>query len=249
MPSSHHRCGLLVPPANAAVEPELRRLVGDRVNFYTGRFPALPGLELRDRLRRYNTVVGEELPRLGGLGLAGVVIACSGSRYLLGPSGDREDCDRLTQRFGMRVTSAALATLELLEAVGARAVTLVSPYVPWLTELSVGYWRLAGIEVRRTISVRAGGRFLPYQVTTEEAIGQIEAAGPCAEEVLLLTGTGMFSNDVIRHLQARRTFALSSNLCSAWWALRRAEVDLPEVDPWRQISGRLAEHRGQLTRQ
>ena len=115
----------------------------------------------------------------------------------------------------------------------------VSPYVPWLTELSAGYWIQAGIEVRRVIPVRAGGRFMPYEVTTEEAVAQIESAQPSADEVLLLTGTGMFSNEVVHRLQARANFVLSSNLCSAWWALRCVGATLPRTDPWLQIGERV----------
>jgi maleate isomerase len=61
---SRGRVGVMVPPANPTVEPEMARLLGSRADMHITRFPVRPGLTLAERLEAYN----EALPAM----------ACSG---------------------------------------------------------------------------------------------------------------------------------------------------------------------------
>ncbi|WP_212995998.1 maleate cis-trans isomerase family protein [Winogradskya consettensis] len=240
---SRHRFAVVVPPANAAVEPETRILLSDRGDVYSARFPVLPGKTLRERLETYNKVLPETLGAFGTLRLDAAVIACSGSHYLLGPAEDRELCARLSREFGYPVVSATVATLDLLAALGDRSITLVSPYEPWLTELSVGYWQAAGLTVDRVIAIRAGAGFSPYDVTTDELVDQVERAAPGDTGTFFLTGTGMFTLDALDRLaRGTRRTVLTSNIAGSWWVLHHtaaAAVSFPD-GPLR----RLADERG-----
>ncbi|WP_327173948.1 arylmalonate decarboxylase [Streptomyces sp. NBC_01335] len=195
-------------------------------DLYTARFPVLPDRDLRGRLERYNEVLPDTLGDFGSLSLDAVVVACTGSHYLLSPRGDRELCDRLSQRTGRPVRSAALAILAAAEAAGVDRLVLVSPYMPWLTELSERYWRDAGLHVEHVVKVRAGDRFSPYDVTTEELVAQVREAELPVGAALLFTGTGMFTFAALTEL-ARDTERplLTSNLAGAWWA--RDTLGLP----------------------
>lgn len=113
---------------------------------------------------------------------------------------------------------------------GADRLVLVSPYEPWLTELSRSYWESAGLAVDRVVKIRAGARFSPYDVTTEELVAQVREAELPDEATLLFTGTGMFTFDALAALgrDGDRTL-LTSNLASAWWA--RDTLGLPADGP------------------
>jgi len=218
---SSARVGVVVPSGNAAAEPEIAGLVQPSMNVHAARFPSLPGKSLRVRLDIYNEV----LPEVVGLALDAVVVACSGSHYLLGPREDRAFCDRLGAAGGRPVASSTLATLDTCAELGVRELVLVSPYQPWLTDLSRDYWEAAGLRVRRVVPIRAGAGFSPYDVTTDELVGQVEAAGTGPDEVLLLTGTGMFTFDALERIGAGNDrVLLTSNVCSARWARKQAGV-------------------------
>ncbi|MFF8512613.1 arylmalonate decarboxylase [Streptomyces sp. NPDC015492] len=238
------RLGVVVPSGNAAAEPEIGGLVSPAFNVHTARFPVLPGKDLRGRLDTYNHVLPDVLGSFGGLRLDAAVVSCTGSHYLLTPECDRALCAELSEQVGAPVRSAALAILDTARAVGAERLVLVSPYEPWLTELSQAYWESAGLTVDRVVKVRAGDRFSPYDVTTEELVAQVRAAELPEDAALLFTGTGMFTFDALAALgrDSGRTL-LTSNLASAWWA--RDALGLPADGPDAQpLLRRLAERTG-----
>ncbi|WNI14300.1 maleate cis-trans isomerase family protein [Actinacidiphila sp. ITFR-21] len=237
------RLGLVVPPANAAAEPEIGGLVHPRLNTHTTRLPVLPGKDLRERLDTYNAVLPQTLGTFGTLRLDAAVIACTGSHYLLSPGGDRALCEALSDRIGAPVASATLAILAAAAAAGVERLVLVSPYQPWLTDLSRDYWEKAGLAVDRVVKVRAGGRFSPYDVTTAELLAQVRDAGVADDAALLFTGTGMSTLAALAELgrDSGRTL-LTSNLATAWWALHTAgggePFDRPDTHPLlRRLSG------------
>src|SRR5207249_9081015 len=45
--------GVLVPPANPTVEPELARCVDSKIALFAARFPVMPGTALEQRNQRY----------------------------------------------------------------------------------------------------------------------------------------------------------------------------------------------------
>ncbi|MFG3440674.1 hypothetical protein ACGF0J_25750 [Nonomuraea sp. NPDC047897] len=219
---SRGRAGVIVPPANPAAEPELARLLGSRADMHVTRFPVRPGLTLAERLETYNEALPAMICSFGGLRLDAIVSACSGSRYLLGPDEDRLACDELSRRFGVPFATATLATLEAIEHLGAEEIVLVSPYEPWLTELAERFWKAAGVHVGRVVEVRARGRFAPYKVTQAELVEQVEQAGLPDDAVVLISGTGMLTLPALVSIGAGNDrVLLTSNLCSAWWALSR----------------------------
>lgn len=226
------RLGLVVPPENPTAEPEFATLFGHRVNVYTARFPVTPGLDLLAMLEHYNRVLSDTLGLFGAMRLDGAVVACSASHYLLGPDGDRAFCEELSEGAGYPVYSSTRATLAACEALGIRRLTLVSPYQPWLTDTSRGFWERAGLSVEGVVTVPVpgtGGQLHdPYRVTTAAILEQLDAHAYPQDTALLFTGTGMGTLAALEELARRESgrTLLTSNLASAWWA-RRA---LPGAD-------------------
>lgn len=221
--------GVLVPPANPTVEPELHRLVGAAMTLFATRFAVMPGTTLEQRNRRYLDVYRDAVRSFGELKLASMVIGLTGPSYRLGAAGDVALTEELTAHAGgIPVQTASRAIAEALVAIGARRLCLFSPYPDWLTQEAVAYWRGAGHDVVRVVKVSE--TFRAYDLTDDEVTSALSTIDQTEIDATVLSGTGMLTLPAI--LAARAAGAkplLSSNICSAWWLLRTAGQ--PAGDP------------------
>ncbi|MEV4176937.1 hypothetical protein [Nonomuraea sp. NPDC049709] len=233
-PLGHSRVGLIVPPANAVAEPEVTHLLAPHATTHTTRLPVLHK-PLADRLSAYNEAVPDMIASFGQLGLLldAVVLACSGSRYPLGPNQDADRCEQWSTIHGVPVSTATLATWQVLQRLGSKDLVLISPYEPWLTEQACAYWEQAGLRVEVVGIQTAAHTYAPYQVQPAELVDQIERADLPDDAVLLCTGTGMATLGVLPLLGAgNKRVLLTSNLCTAWWALHRLGPIPRQSLPW-----------------
>ncbi|WP_431930003.1 hypothetical protein [Nonomuraea jabiensis] len=253
------RVGLVVPPSNPTVEPETTRLLGPGYAVHTTRF-SVSHQPLRARLQAYNRELAGKIASFGELvarhprspatqptatqptarngkereteTLDALLMACSGSRYLLGAQQDDDDCAALSAHFGLPVATATLATRQVLRRLDTRDLVLASPYEEWLTEQARQYWRRAGWRVR-VVTIRAGTRYAPYEVGTAELVEQVTRARLPHDAVLLCTGTGMATRQALPALgDGNNRILLTTNLCSAWWLIHQVGLAPDDGLPW-----------------
>lgn len=217
------RVGVVVPPSNPVVEPEVDALVGDDVLIYSSRLPRFTGLTLEQRNHRYVPAYADALDGLYGLGLECALIAMTGPNYQFGIDGDRDLCADLTAQFGAPVRTASLAIHDALAAMGIDRIHLMSPYPDWLTEETVRYWSGAGFDVIAVEHLLGEGQaFRAYETRPDEVTAHLRALEPEPDAAVLLSGTGLVSiASIYRARDLGRIPILSSNLCGAWWILRQ----------------------------
>lgn len=219
------RVGVVVPPSNPVVEPELDALVGDDILIYSARLPRHTGLNLQQRNELYLPAYADALDSLEGIEAECAYIAMTGPTYHFGVEGDRQLCTELGERFELPVRTASLAIYDALTALGLNRIHLVSPYPGWLTEQTVAYWSGAGVNVVAVDHLLGQGEeFRAYEMNTDEVVGHLRDIDPEPGCALLLTGTGMVSIASIYEMgHGLRVPILSSNLCGAWWILNQCD--------------------------
>jgi maleate isomerase len=134
------RVGIVVPPPNPAVEPEMRALLPQDMAIHTARLPFQPGADLAARNRSMPGQFVESIRSFGSLALDAALIAVTGPNYSLTTEAANKLDAELAAACPGPVARASEPIAEAFAALGLHSITLVSPYEPWLTERAQAYW-------------------------------------------------------------------------------------------------------------
>ena len=219
------RVGLVVPPANTAVEDDYLALGGHAFAFSTTRYGVHSDLPLRQRLDHYAAELPSRLASFGDMPLHAIVACCSGNNYLQGFGADLCACRRSSDRIGTLIVSTTVAVVGWLRHRDVGTITVASPYPDWLTELSKSYWDSAGLRISSVIRIVDGRTGTvapsPYQLRTEDITAAVH--GVCAARrpgaPVLFLGTGMHTREAVAaltHEFAGQEF-FTTNSCSVDW--------------------------------
>jgi len=207
--------GVLMPPANPTVEPEMAVLLGPDVAVLAARLVSRFTGD-RERPVDYLENLDATLDAFGNAALGVVGFGMTAATYFVGSGREAEILAGIRARRGYPVVTAAGAVEAALKALGARRIALLSPYPAWMTEAGIAHWRGRGVEVTQVVQLGE----LRADTSGIYALGSAAAIAAAAEvrdvDAMLITGTGMPSLAALDRLNAPgRVPAISSNLCLA----------------------------------
>lgn len=212
---------VLLPAVNAVVEPDMAALRPAGVTNQSCRFP-FPG--------RPDTV--EQLIDLIGP-IVELALACQPDRIVLAytpeyMAGGLTASERLRafveQTAGLSVTTASDGVVAALNALGARRIGLVTPYLPETSRNVEGFFAAHGFDIvdtagLGTAAARAGSTARVAEATVRDAFSRVDRP---EVEVLLQVGTALVCTGFVADLEARHGKpVVAVNTATYWLALRR----------------------------
>jgi maleate isomerase len=226
------KIGVVVPCANPAVEPEIHKLAPSSYFPYIARFPNYPDLDMKQRLTKYRSDLPEAINTLKGLDLDGVLVACTGSSYPIGLSGDKKWTDEASEQLGKPVVSAAGSVAKVLQALNAKVLVLISPYPAWLTGQMSEFWVSAGYKIVELVEINKSGSI--YDLTKSEMAKTLrEAISRSGEkrpnQVVLVAGTGVPSLEPIEEMISSVEIPIVTSQIAGIWNLFSEMKQLDQI--------------------
>jgi len=190
------RIGVLLPPGNPTVEPELCGMAPTGVSVHFARMEAPPSLGpaggaagMEERTRAYREGLEGPARALGEVRPAVVVLAHTASSYALGFGNDQPLADRIASLSGAPALLAAHAVRAALQHFGIKRLALGTPYPEAISAQGKAYWDGAGFEIagyHRLTDVKD-----IYAESEERAYLLARQADARDAEAVLLSGTGL----------------------------------------------------------
>jgi maleate isomerase len=203
--------------ANPTVEAEMRKLLPSALQWVTGRLVS-DVTDSMARLIAYAETLPVQLRQFDSLPLEAVAFGCTGSSYLIDP----ERQAQIAAALPCPMIWATDAIAGKLAALGAKGIAVISPYPPVLHAAGLKHWARAGFDVVFSARVEIGTSDTRaiYALTSDAARGALSQALAAQPDVVLLSGTGMPTLDLVD--PAGNPPVVSSNLCLAEAIARHA---------------------------
>lgn len=213
------RIGLIIPADNAVMEPEFAHMVPEGVSAHSARLKKCPRPEMPiEALELVRTTLNDTHVNL-------VAYMCAASSFVLGPKGNEDLCEKLSEvTGGLPCITATTAMVDGLRAVGAKKVAVLSPHPPEIAEKLKEYLEASGFDVPCLLALG-----LDLAAINNTAPGDIyrhvKSMDLSDADAIFIAATNFRAIDVIEAIEADMNLpVVSSNQVVMWSALKTLGV-------------------------
>lgn len=219
------RVGIVVPSVNTVMEPWAQRVVPAGVGLYFSRMFIPPDTTAETLIEMDRTEGKAAIRQLSSVFPHVIAYGCTASSIVQGLNYDAHLRAEIAEVHHTASTTAAHAILTALKTIGAKTVSLVSPYTKAVDEAEHHYFETAGLKV-------AGGDYLGISDGFElaspspAALFELGMKG-ChkSADALVISCLNTRSHTVIDALErALGKPVISSTQATLWHALRLAGI-------------------------
>ena len=218
------RIGMLLPSVNRAAEPQITEMLPTGVSLHTTR------LRLQSSEEEHINEMVADVER-GAVMLADadvdlIVFHCTAAS-MFAPGFDDSIIDRIETATGKPATSTSKGCGEAFETVGAKKITLTTPYIQVTNDREVAFLASHGVEVLSETGLGItgdGGAMLA--VEPDEWRQRVTAQDEQSSQAAFLSCTAIRAVEAITPIEAEIDKpVVTSNQAMVWHALRKLGID------------------------
>ena len=226
------RLGLLIPPVNVVMEPELNHWSPPSVTIHAHRLYRNPVPVLTpESLMTMVEKLEESASLLAMAQVALIVFGCTSASVLEGAGWDEELSQRIEKATGIPSITTATAVIQALCSLGIQRVAVATPYPEEVNEREAAFLEGNGLSV---VNLKGLGYKDSYRIpaTPLEEVYQLARSADRSEaEGIFISCTNFPTLGIIDKLEADAAKpVVTSNSASLWLALRRLGVRTPIGD-------------------
>jgi len=221
------KIGLIVPSWNTVMEYETQRLaaMGEtgasvhamRIEHTADTEERLMGLSVQ--APRAATLLAHAKVNVIGYG-------CTASGFLHTPAQDQALAQRITAQTGIPCATSSRAIVDGLRALGARKLSLASPYAPWLNERLKQYLTTDGFEV---LAMQGLSTEAHSTITRERILALVDEVVRPNTEAIFISCSNFRTLDIIDTVEQKYGKPVVTSNASMMWAMLRLMNDKREV--------------------
>ena len=226
-----HRVGLLAPPPNVVMETEFPRFSPPNLFFHTTRlFRSTSDVsreslfEMSENIEQAAQCIAMVLPEL-------IVFGCTSGSFILGLGWDRDIANRIEKASGVPAITTSTAVVDALNAIEAKRIFMVTPYIKEINVLEVSFLEQHGFKIAGPVSfeLRKGEEIaaVPSRKVTDMVLQHRQLAGEC--DAIFISCTNLHTMDQIEFLEGKLQLpVITSNQATLWAVLKRIKASCGE---------------------
>jgi maleate isomerase len=210
------KLGIIVPSWNTVMEYELQRMGGENVSLHSQRIRHTADTE--ESLAWMSTQAPEAAEMLSHAKPDAICYGCTGSGFLKSPEDDKALAAKLEKKTGVPSTTSSSAIVDALKALGAKRISVASPYEPWLNEKLRAYLEAAGFEI---VAMKGLGTQAHGSISTDKVKAlAMEVLRP-ETEALFISCSNFRTLDILEEVEREAGKpVVTSNQAALWGTLR-----------------------------
>ncbi|HTR85040.1 MAG TPA: hypothetical protein VMI56_11215 [Reyranella sp.] len=220
------RLGIVVPSVNTVMEPWAQKVVPEGVSVFAARMFIPPATTPEAFIEMDRNEGKMAIRQLSSTHPDVIAYGCTASSIVQGLEYDSHLRAEIAEDWKVPSTTAAHAILTAADALGARKVSIVSPYTKEVDEAEHRYFESAGLEVLGGACLGISDGFKLAEPSPDTLFELGVRGFDARSDALIMTCLNTRSHTVIARLEDRLGKpVVTSTQATLWHALRLAGID------------------------
>jgi len=219
------RIGIVVPSVNTVMEPWAQKVVPQGVSIFAARMFIPPATTPEAFIEMDRNEGKAAIRQLSSVFPDAIAYGCTASSIVQGLTYDAHLRTEIERDYKVPSTTAAHAIVTATATLGARTVSIVSPYTTEVDEAEHRYFESAGLTVVGGACLGITDGFALAEPEPDELFNLgMRGCDPCAD-ALIMTCLNTRSHTVIERLETKLGRpVITSTQATLWHALRLAGI-------------------------